>query len=718
MQLLTKYDALDPRKELEQLITEDLKRALEKRGFAVQHNGTRDHNALGDKADIIAYNDTIHFNIEVTKTTKSGADREFLAIKDHLEKSKRENSRKKCFVFYASPETHYRMMNAIREYDIANEGKQDLKMMPLCFSTLELFVTKLVEAHKDLYPQEQLLSLFDEYRRFVDDEHVLETIYEKLFSDDEALKKEIQVKEENKHQKTVEELIRNLQKLEDDLRDNKGIVHIPAIRNIIYLVFMKLYEEKREAEGKENRFTEESFKRFQEYEGQEQDKKAVHILFERIKADHQLKAAKVFTDADALAEKLEDDFILDFFIKPYGKYHFYTTKVDGIGAAYEVLGMRTGKDVKAGQFFTPENVVKFMVKLGELEQDDLTLDPACGTGRFLVYSMDEMIGKVTGRNRNDKIKEIKAKQLYGADYDPDVAKLAKMNMYIHGDGKTNIMDKDGLTLYDFDDKVDVILTNPPLGDQSFLKVDYDDNFKLKRMSVIPKKNATQEKLESYEKRLREAEMKLETAKNDQNPKTAKRLAALIKRYKSNISELQVKIRNSDVKYEVRGKQMKGGALFLGAAIHYLKNIRDRSAPIEWRGGKLLIILDEGVLNTDEYRGVREIIKKHFYVKAIISLSRDTFVPVSSTATKTSILYAVKKEDPDAVQLEPIFFGHVEKVGIDTRKRVCPNHLFNNGNDILSKYMEFKKKVMDSYVGLIFSPERFASQGFSSGTIVD
>jgi len=163
--------------------------------------------------------------------------------------------------------------------------------------------------------------------------------------------------------------------------------------------------------------------------------------------------------------------------------------------------------------------------------------------------------------------------------------------------------------------------------------------------------------------------------------------------------------------------MKGGALFVGTAIYYLKNVRDSSALPEWRGGKLLIILDEGILNTDDYKEVRQLIKKYFYIKAIISLSRDTFVPVSSTSTKTSVLYAIKKEDPDAVQQEPIFFAHVEKVGIDTRKRVCANHLFNSGNDILSKYMEFKKKVLSSYIETIFSRQKFAEQGLSKGTIV-
>jgi type I restriction-modification system DNA methylase subunit len=164
--------------------------------------------------------------------------------------------------------------------------------------------------------------------------------------------------------------------------------------------------------------------------------------------------------------------------------------------------------------------------------------------------------------------------------------------------------------------------------------------------------------------------------------------------------------------------MKGGALFINAAKHYLKAISNQGALPEWRGGKLLIILDEGILNTNDYKDVRNFIKKYFYIKAIISLTRDTFVPVSNTSTKTSILYAVKKEDPDAKQQEPIFFAHAEKVGIDTKKRVCPNHLFNGGSDILSKYKEFKEKVFASYDGVHFNKSRFLEQGFARGKIDD
>ena len=152
--------------------------------------------------------------------------------------------------------------------------------------------------------------------------------------------------------------------------------------------------------------------------------------------------------------------------------------------------------------------------------------------------------------------------------------------------------------------------------------------------------------------------------------------------------------------------MKGGALFLNSALFYLKKIRNSSEKIEWRGGKVLIIIDEGILNTDNYKEVRDFIKRNFFIKAIISLTRDTFVPVSSTTTKTSILYAIRKEDIDVVQQEPIFYAHAEKVGINTRKKICPNHLIDDPENILSKYFQFKSIVQSSYEKGIFHRKKF------------
>ena len=728
--MVSRYDGLDARTQLEQAIAQELDRALRKRGFEVRHQGSPTTNAPGEHPDITVENGTVRINVEVTTSVKAASDREYPAIKDHLENAKQAQPSKRCFVIFASPSTHYRMINSMRDYNILHKDDPDMKMLPLSFSNLQLVIDKLISTPAEVYPRRKLLELFDDYKLFVDDARVLEVLHDRLFSDDQSLAREIELQEQETHQRTVHELIRDLLKLEDNFREEKGIVHLPAIKDIIFLVFIKLYEEKREFEDKENRFKPETFIRYQQYVGQDAGKKAVHLLLANIKEDTDLKAASVFTDSDSLSDKIDDDFVLEFFVRKFEKYHFYTTRIDGIGAAYELLGQRTGKDVKAGQFFTPENIVRFMVRLAELDVDDVVLDPACGTARFLIYAMRDMQRKAeTGRNVKAKKEEIAKSHLIGSDYDLNVAKLAKMNMYINGDGKSNIFDRDGLLLYgnangeakwNMDGRVDVVLTNPPLGDQSFLKSDYDNDFKFKRMEVIPKRDLTQEQLDQQTIRYDEIRAKLSEARTAQDLEGSKRLDKRLAECQGKIDALRAKrsAGGDQIEWETRGKQLKGGALFLGAARLYLKSVRDQSELIEWQGGKLLIILDEGILNTDDYHDERAFIKKYFFIKAIISLSRDTFVPFSNTSTKTSILYAIKKKDPDVAQREPIFYAHAEKVGVNTKKHICENHLFNSGNDMLSKYFDFKTKVRSAYSGLQFNESKFKSIGFEAGQLVD
>jgi len=476
---------------------------------------------------------------------------------------------------------------------------------------------------------------------------------------------------------------------------------------------IKLYEEKKEKEEQQrNRFTSTSFQDYQTFV--RDTRTAIHKLFDDVKNDPELKECRLLTDEDHLSNRLKDRFVIENFIKPFEQYAFYTTKVDGLGAAYEVLGQLSGKDVTVGQFFTPEKVVKFMIKLAELHPSDVIFDPACGTARFLTHSMEDMIDKVKGtRDQDEKIKHIQKKQLFGTDDDPTVAKLAKMNMYIHGDGKTNIQDEDGLTQFSKDGKIDVILTNPPLGDLDYWRSIYDDDFRLKRMQVIPKRNITQEKLTKVQNQIAKIQRKISstTLSLQESKRMQKRLDELQRKK----AELAYQIDQGDSQYAISGKQMKGGALFLNACKHYLKECRDSSQPVEWRGGKLLIVLDEGILNTDDFKEVRSFIKTNFFIKAIISLTKDTFIPVSRTMTKTSIMYAIRKSDKEVVQREPVFFGHAERVGLSTRRKVCENHLFNSGEDILSKFLEFKKAVLSSYEGQVFSKTKF-EDSFKAGEL--
>jgi len=763
---MSKYDGLDPRTELEQVITDDLNSAFQKRGLIAGHRGDVGIHAPANTPDIILSNELLRITVECTKSKGAGQDREFNSIRDHLQQLKNEDPSKACFCIFTSYETSQRMLDSIKEHNFVRKEESDLKIIPLCFDTLELIIKKLSEAVPDLYPIGEFIGIFNKHTEFVDDQRIKKLFYSELFPTDTRLGEEIEKEEIERDQKMFESLVKDLDKLENYLREQGIATGERAIDTLIYLVFVKLYEEKRVKEGVgKNRLKKENFF---EYKNNlplqiRERNQAIHSLLNTIKSEAEFVSSGMFGLTDNFTEDLTDEFIVSKVIPIFDNYAFLGTKVDALGAVYEVLALRANKDVKVGQFFTPENVVNFMVKLAELDVHDIVLDPACGTGRFLIRAMDDMVRKVDSSSERDKgnlKNHIRFHQLYGADIDSRIAKIAKMNMWIHGDGKTNIIRHNGLLLYTqsfdghetYNNAIDVVLTNPPLGDLNYQE-GYGDDFR-DRIEILPLKNRTEEKLrqineaiERYQSEkcdLESQRLSLEDNEmvqnykvlevSEQNREVKRQISEIkkneivkeylnivrkieqkertIKNNEEQKTNLEILIRTNNCEYEVTGNTMKGGALFINAIYHYLKDNRDLDAFPEWRGGKMITIIDEGVLNTDDYSRTRNFIKKNYYIKAIISLSRDTFTPVSNTSNKTSILYAIKKQDNTAIQQEPIFYAHAEKVGMDTKKKVCPNHL----EPILKKYFEFKKKVIASYDGLHFNRQKFLNQEFEKGKI--
>ena len=98
---------------------------------------------------------------------------------------------------------------------------------------------------------------------------------------------------------------------------------------------------------------------------------------------------------------------------------------------------RYKKKTDAGQIFTPDHITSFMYRLINVSQYDNVGDFTCGSGAFLVKSMSNMIDEAGGVNTR-KAKDIKAKQLYGIEFDRGIYALACANMLIHKDGKTNL----------------------------------------------------------------------------------------------------------------------------------------------------------------------------------------------------------------------------------------------------------------------------------------
>jgi len=209
------YSKLDPRKELEQYLAEDLKCAFGKRGFEVKHNGKKT-NASGGVSDIEMWDEKYHFNIEVTQTTKSDADREFLSITDHLKNINKKNN-KSCFCIYVSPETSIRMIDNILLFN--NNPESNLKILPLNFDNINLLLDKFSENIAEVFPTADFINVFDKYLDFTDDQRIKKILFEEIFSSDKNLGEQINKEEEEKDQATLESLIQDLKRLENYLRE-------------------------------------------------------------------------------------------------------------------------------------------------------------------------------------------------------------------------------------------------------------------------------------------------------------------------------------------------------------------------------------------------------------------------------------------------------------------------------------------------------------------
>lgn len=151
--------------------------------------------------------------------------------------------------------------------------------------------------------------------------------------------------------------------------------------------------------------------------------------------------------------------------------------LDTKGVAFEKF-MEDFFKGKMGQFFTPREIIRFCVEMMNPQRGDLVLDPACGSGGFLLNSLDEVRNFAEANYDDWEAKEywhsFAMNNLYGIEINDQIARVCKMNMIIHDDGHTNIISTDSLR--DFDeiiettkhqgfkkDHFDIILTNPPFG---------------------------------------------------------------------------------------------------------------------------------------------------------------------------------------------------------------------------------------------------------------
>ncbi len=470
-----------------------------------------------------------------------------------------------------------------------------------------------------------------------------------------------------------------------------GMQKQPAFFELLKVIFCKIEDERNL--GKPLEFYSASGERSNP-DGQLTVQKRIARIFDRVKQ----KYARIFDLNDEIKLKPRS---LAYVVSELQKYSLLNTNIDIKGKAYEEL---VGANLRGdrGEFFTPRNVMHMTVEMLAPSDDECVLDPACGTGGFLVIAMNSIIARLEkqlcsdlGKIKNewndddkrlfhDRIREIAMNNFFGFDLNPDLVKATKMNMVMNNDGSGNIFQTDSLLpphqwegqfrsdlakAFGVRESVlrngnsigffDVIVTNPPFG------------------SKIPIKDP--HILEQFD------------------------LGHIWERDKTNRDRWTITKRlQSSVPPE---------RLFIERCLQLLKP-----------GGRLGIILPDSILGAPGLGYIREWLIRKTRIFASIDLHVDTFQP--RNGTQTSVLFLRKKTPVEIHEEErtgrmadyPIFMAMVDRVGHDKRG----NPLFKrdkHGNEILvpdsdiitldrtadgvrTAKTESKKKVIDDQTKLV------------------
>lgn len=280
---------------------------------------------------------------------------------------------------------------------------------------------------------------------------------------------------------TKDSLLRAFKHCHDYLYGNQSMRGDKAFWQLLYLIFCKIYDEQQSRRlffvGATEANTEA---------GRKAVAKRIRDLFEHVKLDE-------YKDVFDGNERIElNDRALAYVAAELGRYSLLSTDTDAKGMAYEAITSTTLKRER-GQFFTPRNVIRMMVEMMNPQRGFKVLDPACGSGGFLVVTLahvrKQLLREIGAHPDLPVPKELKridkdlrryAKDsLYGIDVDADLKKAARMNMVMNNDGHGNVCEFNSLEygipalrtpeMDQFEKrggghgKFDYVFTNPPFG---------------------------------------------------------------------------------------------------------------------------------------------------------------------------------------------------------------------------------------------------------------
>lgn len=407
-----------------------------------------------------------------------------------------------------------------------------------------------------------------------------------------------------------DELISAIRKCHQTLWGGGRLSPPAAFGELCKIIFVKISDEKAPR------------KKGEAYEFQIKTHESSRDLAQRIRALYITQQEK---DPDVFSEGIRvSDAQLRAIVAHLEHINLSKTDLDTKGLAFEQFmdGFFKGD---FGQYFTPREIIDFAVDVLRPPSDKLVLDPACGSGGFLLHALDGVRRQADSYFEDGTAEHYRhwhgfaERRLHGIEINDEIVRVAKMNMILHDDGHTNVIGHDALA--DFAELralnrrfrpglFDYVLTNPPFG------------------------------------------------------------ATVLANEHPYLSEYVLGRQGKRVR-----KSQKTEILFIERVAQFLKP----------GVGKAAIVLPEGILTNDSLQYVRDFLVESFQVLAVVSLPPTTFSHFGA-GVKASLLFLRRRAlDEEPNDDECIFMAAPEYVGYDSSGRSIPQ---NDLIEIAKEYHRF------------------------------
>lgn len=481
---------------------------------------------------------------------------------------------------------------------------------------------------------------------------------------------------------TGDEFAKLLHKCHNIIRNNDKLSPEASFDEISKILFLKIMYEK-SPDDDTLIFSKQKVKKEMEVHEKRVQRKETSKTYLEEKFDgvkNSFKDDGIFEENEKI--KIKENSFLEI-VQELEIYNLTATSEDVKGIAFETFLGRTFRG-ELGQFFTPRVIVNFMVDLLNPQANELICDPCAGSGGFLIKAFESVKETIDNKyieikkkkynelfpkdieltdieqdkktklydsylaeinkEQEKEIEQLSKRAIFGTDANPRMARVSKMNMIMHGDGHNGIHHNDGLLNVNgiFHDRFDVILTNPPFGttlSQNSPIVEEDSKYRNDQLIETYIKKYGEElyykagftetfNYSNIAHRLKAKELYLE------------KMNQVTDNFGKPIREL-FKVGNNKDEDKDKGSSGLTEVLFIERCLDLLRD-----------GGRMGIVLPEGVLNSSNLQNAREYFESRAKILLIVSLPQEIFISSGATV-KTSLVFLKKFTADEKAQYESI-----------------------------------------------------------------